>query len=132
ELPSGADIGATRTAPAGLSLLELGAPVPVADLAPAIEAIEARSDVEWVVPNTLRSVAAAPPVVVDDPYATVQGNLWDTRDTIDGLPTAGGFTTKAPSLWRATKGSGSVVVAVVDTGLVSHPDLAGQTVPGRD
>ncbi|MFO6451742.1 MULTISPECIES: S8 family serine peptidase [unclassified Aeromicrobium] len=125
ELP-GADIGSTRAAPAGLSVLELERPVAVEDLEPAIAELSARPDVEWVVPDTLRTVSSAPPVAVNDPGFLTQGNLWDaTRDD-------GGYTTKAPSLWRSTRGSGSVVVAVVDTGITDHPDLAGQTVAGYD
>jgi serine protease len=35
-------------------------------------------------------------------------------------------------MWEATRGRKSVVVAVVDGGIVAHPDLAKQTVPGYD
>lgn len=122
----GADVGSTRAAPAGLSVLQLEHPVPVEDLGPAVAALSARADVEWVVPDTLRTISSAPPVTVDDPEFLTQGNLWDaTRDD-------GGYTTRAPSLWRSTRGSSSVVVAVVDTGITEHPDLAGQTVAGYD
>ncbi|TCO75407.1 serine protease [Chromatocurvus halotolerans] len=38
-----------------------------------------------------------------------------------------------PAAWRITNGSPEVIVAVVDTGILSgHPDLAGQLVPGYD
>jgi len=38
-----------------------------------------------------------------------------------------------PSAWDTTTGDDSVVVAVVDTGILSrHPDLTGQLVPGYD
>ena len=36
-----------------------------------------------------------------------------------------------PAAWDTTTGTG-VVVAVVDTGIVKHPDLAGKLLPGRD
>ena len=48
-----------------------------------------------------------------------------------GEPTQN-YSIDAPTIWEATRGSKSVVVAVVDRGLVSHPDLAEQTVPGYD
>ncbi|MEP1471175.1 MAG: S8 family serine peptidase [Halieaceae bacterium] len=38
-----------------------------------------------------------------------------------------------PAAWDTTVGSGDVIVAVVDTGILSgHPDLQGQLVPGYD
>lgn len=37
----------------------------------------------------------------------------------------------APSAWDITKGSSSVIIAILDTGVdSSHPDLAGKLVPG--
>src|SRR5947208_9998594 len=34
--------------------------------------------------------------------------------------------------WSAVRGSGRVVVAVVDTGVTALPDLAGRVLPGHD
>lgn len=38
----------------------------------------------------------------------------------------------APGAWAVTQGDPSIVVGVVDTGIVDHPDLAGQVVAGYD
>ncbi len=38
----------------------------------------------------------------------------------------------APSAWDIVSGDPSIVIGVVDSGLIDHPDLAGQTVPGYD
>ncbi len=87
-----------------------------------------RDDVVWAAPNTLRQHEAASPVPVNDPYFAKQWNVWDSASKSP----AGGYSVKAPSLWRVTRGSDSVRVAVLDTGILPHPDLDGQTVPGYD
>lgn len=95
--------------------------------AEAAAEIEQRSDVVWAIPDALLQPTAAPPVSVNDPMFPSQTNLWNTA----GAP--GGFSIKAPSLWRATKGNPAVTVAVLDTGILSgHPELAGQVTAGYD
>jgi serine protease len=42
------------------------------------------------------------------------------------------FGLRAPKAWEITKGSPSIVVAILDSGITDHPDLRGQTVPGYD
>jgi serine protease len=62
------------------------------------------------IPFTLRRAAAE--VVPDDPkYATYQ---WDYFDATGGV--------RAPAAWELSTGQG-VVVAVLDTGIVEHPDI---------
>ncbi|MFS0884055.1 S8 family serine peptidase [Aeromicrobium sp. 179-A 4D2 NHS] len=131
-LDDSVDVAGTDAAPGGVTLLKLDDVVVVGELDDALAQLRSRPDVEWAVPDTLRSAHAAPPIVVNDPYATQQGNLWDTRSSIDGVAVNGGYATKAPALWQATSGSASAVVAVVDTGITQHPDLVGQTVAGYD
>ncbi|MET0929582.1 MAG: S8 family serine peptidase [Aeromicrobium sp.] len=89
--------------------------------------VERRDDVVWAIPNRLRRIETRAPVTTNDPLFRQQRNLWDTSSS-----RRGGYSIKAPALWRATKGSPSTVVAVIDTGIVAHPDLAGRTVAGYD
>jgi serine protease len=63
----------------------------------------------------------------NDPYMARQINL--------SAPAGSGATTYdvgASTMWDATSGKKSVVVALLDGGLSSHTDLSGQTVKGYD
>lgn len=72
--------------------------------------------------------------VPDDAYFPSQSNLWSTAPTTFTARTAPppDYSIDAPTMWDATQGRKSVVVALVDGGIVAHPDLSGQTVPGYD
>ncbi len=81
-------------------------------------------------------VATSDSVPPNDSYFPRQTNLWSPAQaaTDSGGSAASGadYSMDAPTMWDATRGSKSVVVAIVDGGIVAHPDLAGQTVPGYD
>ncbi len=110
-------------------------PAAAQDLA---DELEQRSDVLWAEPDYRRTTADAAPVSVNDPLVGQQRHLWDTRTAKQVAPLklsawpAGGYGVKAPSMWRTTRGSSGVTVAVVDTGIQSHPDLDGAILPGYD
>lgn len=74
--------------------------------------LERHSDVEYVEPDyTAEAVGTA-----NDPYL---GSEWHLSKI------------QAPAAWDVSTGSSSVVVAVIDTGvLASHPDLAGKVLAG--
>ncbi len=111
---SDTDLAPERTLSTGATLVQGGEP---GDAAAIAERFEARPDVEYAEPDLRFRLAAAP----NDPlYGPYQWDLSSYRYGID-----------APVGWLRSQGSG-VTVAVVDSGIVAHPDLAGQVVPGYD
>ncbi|HET9047121.1 MAG TPA: S8 family peptidase [Casimicrobiaceae bacterium] len=74
-------------------------------------------EVEYAQPDRLRQTAK----VANDEFRNAQGYLDDTP---------GGIS--ASLAWDVTTGSASTVVAVLDTGVRPHADLAGRILPGYD
>ncbi|MSR99624.1 S8 family serine peptidase [Arthrobacter sp. BL-252-APC-1A] len=73
--------------------------------------------VENIEPDILLTPAFLPP---NDEYYESQWNLFD--------PVGGA---NVPSVWDTTRGKGQVV-AVIDSGITNHSDLAGRILPGYD
>jgi subtilisin family serine protease len=81
----------------------------------AIASLEAAPAVEYVEPEVLLQAADVSP----------NDSLWPQQ--------WGPKLVRAPAAWEATRGSASVVVAVLDTGVdAGHPDLRGAVVFGFD
>ena len=81
--------------------------------------------VVWAEPDQFVYTAAQE--VINDPnYSTDQWNLWDRFGI--GI---GQSNTEMTSAWSLTAGQG-ITVAVIDTGITSHPDLDSQLVKGFD
>ena len=71
--------------------------------------------------NTPSPTASMHPLLT--PNDSSYTSQWDLYDATGGI--------RAPAAWDRATGSG-VVVAVIDTGIRAHADLAGQTVAGYD
>lgn len=108
------ELDADRVLGTGATLVTGADPAEAADVA---RALQARADVAYAEPD----VRLRPSLAPDDPlYADYQ---WDLSS-----PTVGIGVERA---WATTQGAG-VTVAVVDSGIVAHPDLAGRVLPGYD
>ena len=115
----GRKVDVVRTTGSGAVIYDVGRKLG-GDAPGILRAIGRITNVVSVEPDLWMTSDALP----NDPYAT---QLWGMKGPGDGSP----YGIDAQSGWATTTGSG-IVVAVIDTGLVSHPDLAGQTVPGYD
>ncbi len=110
-------------------LVDFERPLSRSEAASLREKLMARPDVEWVEPNLREKRLQATP---SDPLFTqqwwlqpVSGSNANAREArlrgVAGFQTAWLRTNHAP--W---------VVAVLDTGITSHPDLVGRVLPGYD
>ena len=122
-------------------LLQFDRPLSGDEAARLALALRKRPEVEWVVPNTRerRLQSAIPP---NDPQFAVppggdtgDAQWWlyapsgsDSNVAVDRLRGVPGFQ----SAWTTTTGSPSAIVAVLDTGVTLHPELAGRVLPGYD
>ncbi len=75
-------------------------------------------------PDVLYAEADLRMVALRVPNDTSYSQQWHYFEPAGGI--------NLPTAWDRTVGSASITVAVLDTGLVAHPDLAGRTVAGWD
>jgi serine protease len=104
RIPETSDLFALEL-PAGLDAVEAARTT----LA-AIAAFEVSDKVEWAEPNRIR-------------YAL--GGVTEPNDQFYNLQKWHYDLIRMPDAWNITQGSANVVVAVIDTGIRSHPDLNG-------
>ena len=87
------------------------------DVRAAAQEAVARGGATLAVPDRHVKRARVP----NDPFAKNQWYLTNDEQS-----------TNAQAAWDLTTGSASIVVAVLDTGILPHPDLAGRILPGYD
>lgn len=86
-------------------------------LAQFAELIQTDADVQYADPVRRAYPQAAP----NDPYYSQQ---WSLRDPLSGI--------NIETAWTLQPSAPNVTVAVVDTGILPHPDLVGRVLPGYD
>lgn len=145
-LPKGVELADVRKSAAGgrTTVLPTGKRVTAAAAEAVAAELRKRPDVVWASPNYILRPHTDPPVPATDSYF-VQDKaraVWDWRAKTDPKVQSvmgssntfgsGGFSSRAPYAWQATKGAGAVV-AVLDTGITTHPELpSGRILPGYD
>ncbi|MEV0481165.1 S8 family serine peptidase [Streptomyces sp. NPDC050508] len=113
---TGEDVGFQRRLGTGAALVGLGDARSTTEVADVIAEFRADPQVSYVVPDRLNTPQA-------DPNDTEYGKQWDLFESTAGM--------NVPAAWPTSTGSG-VTVAVIDTGYVTHSDLAANIVAGYD
>ncbi len=111
-------------------LLDFGRSLPPDEAARLAARLRQHPDVEWVAPNTREKRLA----VSSDPLAGQQWWLEPVSGTnANALASRLRGVPSFLSAWRSgIAGVSTAVVAVLDTGITPHPDLAGRVLPGFD
>ncbi len=106
-------------------VLRAAHPVPLSQAQAQADRLRRDPDVEWAIPNVIEKPAGI--VAGSDPWFAWQTWL-QPRDA--GRWGVAGF----PAAWHAleTQALSPVVVAVLDSGVLPHPDLVGRFWPGYD
>ncbi|WP_175805459.1 S8 family peptidase [Burkholderia ambifaria] len=104
-----------RTLSDGAAVLSIGQRIASGDAAALAQAFAADGDVDYAEPDHPMRIRDTP----SDPSYSQQ---WYLSDASVGINT--------PPAWTRTKGSPTVVTAVLDTGYRPHPDLVGNLLPG--
>jgi len=101
-------------------VIKLAQALPDSEVAVLAARLVALPEVEYAEPDS----RMIPFLTPNDPE---WGNQWDMW-----APGGDHYGLNAEAAWNISTGSPSIVVAVIDTGITNHPDLAGRTVPGYD
>lgn len=87
-----------------------------------LDKIRLREDVEYAVPDRIMHASLIP----DDVFSS--DRQWSLFNP-EGINLGSANLFKS---WDITTGSAGNVIAVIDTGILNHPDLAGKILPGYD
>jgi len=104
----------------GFEILGFGHEISFRDAVTISGELVARGLVRSAEPDVMRTSTAVP----NDPRFSEQWYLQTPGSSAQGID--------LPSAWDITRGSSSVVVAVIDTGRLDHPELSGRLVDGYD
>ena len=114
------DEDAPRHLGGGFELIRFAEPLSFVEADDLMNRLMSGGHVTSVEANSSRSSTAVP----NDPRYSEQWYLQAPAPSTQGID--------LPSAWDITRGSSSIVVAVIDTGRLDHPELSGRLVDGYD
>ena len=126
---AGVSLKSVRAVAGGASLLVMDTPLPLFEARAVAARLTLDSGVEYAEPDIMLKRLATPN---DTRFNDFQWNLFAPTSIYTG-PISGGGTKSAPATgganlplaWDVTTGHNSVVIAIIDTGIVNHQDLNG-------
>lgn len=130
---AGVELTLDRRMSEGAFVLKLPEKFDIAQVERFSRSLEAQPGVELAEPDHIVRIAADPArgdapaageATPNDPQFDNQWHYRYTDSTEEGI--------NLLPAWDITTGSAGVIVAVIDTGILAHADLAGRTVPGYD
>ncbi|MFH0952075.1 MAG: S8 family peptidase [Patescibacteria group bacterium] len=110
---------------ASIYLLDVGKGT---DMEKAAREYAAAANVEFAEPDYQRQIAVFP----NDARFNRLWGLRNTGQTVNEISGAPDADIDAPDAWDLHTGSSTVTVAVIDTGVSTHPDLANRLIAGWD
>ena len=133
---TGADVQPAHNLYGQVDVLRLDHAMAPASMGALLTQIRADPGVEYAEPDGWRYISATLDSTPNDPHFIAGSDAygswlgqWYLSPSSSTTPSAIGATTA----WQTTTGSASVVVAVVDTGIIiAHPDLQSKLLPGYD
>jgi serine protease len=123
---AGVRLAHQRSMAFGAEVVTLFRALPVDEARGLAAKLATHPDVEFAQPDYVRQVPQDPYVGVRQPKMVPNDTFVALQTYLDNSP--GGIN--AFAAWDITPGSASTVVAVVDSGITHHVELAGRTVPG--
>jgi len=134
---TGAEVQPRRNLYGQLDVLRLSHAMTPYEMGPLLAQIRADPGVEYAEPDGWRFITqSTSPAMPNDPHFSAGSDAngtwngqWYLLPSSSATPSALSVT----SVWPTNAGASSVVVAVIDTGIITaHPDLQGKLLPGYD